>query len=184
MSGGVCRRRGIIRRPLAAFGPPHHHSGRGLLEAHSLRVNWTGRKSMTTNSHMFTARGTTFGPFLCCLTPPPTPMSPLSSRRQASSPPLGVCPRRSEGFSCCRSTKPGPCVEMRPPGWTALSLPPSPAGSRGSGWLVALCLQTDGNGQRVRRMCVLERRGGGAKRVSLFSLSAPSPQNNASAATL
>ncbi|MEQ2205735.1 hypothetical protein XENOCAPTIV_011743 [Xenoophorus captivus] len=53
-----------------------------------------------------------------------------------------------EGFSCCRSTKPGPCVEMQPPGWAVLSLPTSPAGSRGSSWLVALCLQTDGNGQR------------------------------------
>lgn len=53
-----------------------------------------------------------------------------------------------EGCSCCRSTKPDPCVEMQPPGWAALSLPTSPAGSWGSSWLVALCLQTDGNGQR------------------------------------
>ncbi|MEQ2187867.1 hypothetical protein GOODEAATRI_009128 [Goodea atripinnis] len=37
---------------------------------------------------------------------------------------------------------------MQPPGWAVLSLPTSPAGSRGSSWLVALCLQTDGNGQR------------------------------------
>ena len=59
----------------------------------------------------------------------------------------------------CGSTKPGPCVEMQPPGWAVLSLPTSPAGSRGSSWLVALCLQTDGNGQRSGQ--VENRRGGG-----------------------
>lgn len=59
----------------------------------------------------------------------------------------GTCVQH-EGCSCSRSTKPGPCVEMQPPGWAVLSLPTSPAGSRGSSWLVALCLQTDGNGQR------------------------------------
>lgn len=35
MSVGVCRRQGIIQRPLAAFGhpSPHHHSGIGPLKA-------------------------------------------------------------------------------------------------------------------------------------------------------
>lgn len=84
---------------------------------------------------------------------------------------------------------------MQPPGWAALSLPTSPAGSRGSSWLVALCLQTDGNGQRrggeLERggggiEWTEERRGGGAERVSLFSLSAAlkttSPHNASAAA--
>lgn len=104
-----------------------------------------------------------------------------------------------KGARASRSTKPGPCVEMQPPGWAVLSLPTSPAGSRSSSWLVALCLQTDGNGQR--RGEVENQRGGrggnrmdggcrkgrgGRKGVSLFSLSAvlktTSPHNASAAA--
>lgn len=157
---------------------------------------------MTTNSHMFTVQGTTFGAFCAASFFLPRFYSPRHrvlwkcscSRRElptatpfpptpAPSPPfllaclyhcsvlLGECVEcahpclcvyvcvQYEGCSCCRSTKPGPCVEMQPPGWTVLSLPTSPAGSRGSSWLVVLCLQTDGNGQR--RGEVENRRGGG-----------------------
>lgn len=92
MSGGVCRRQGIIHRPLAAFGhpSPHNHSGirptqslaehtHTMIHTHSFDcescVNWTGRKSMTTNSHMFTVQRTTFGAFCVALSSP----SPLSA---------------------------------------------------------------------------------------------------------
>lgn len=196
---------------------------------------------MTTNSHMFTVRGTTFGAFCAasffrplfysprrwvlwkcscsrrelprqyCNLPHAHTLSsllPLSQRcvfvgvREACTTPVCVCVQY-EGCSCSRSTKPGPCVEMQPPGWAVLSLPTSPAGSRGSSWLVALCLQTDGNGQRrgeVENQRERERRrgeeengrrkekgrGGEGERVSLFSLSAvlktTSPHNASAAA--
>lgn len=161
---------------------------------------------MTTNSHMFTVQGTTFGAFCAASffspsllfstspgimevfmfkarTPPsilqllPHPHPPLPHLSFLLASIIAVCFWESawsvhipacvcvcvqyEGCSCCRSTKPGPCVEMQPPGWTVLSLPTSPAGSRGSSWLVVLCLQTDGNGQR--RGEVENRRGGGGK---------------------
>lgn len=154
---------------------------------------------MTTNSHMFTVRGTTFGAFctasffhpllysprrwviwkcscskrevprLYCKSPPP--FIPLASlievclweRVKRAHPYVCLCVCVCGGCSCSsRSTKPGPCVEMQPPGWAVLSLPTSPAGSRGSSWLVALRLQTDGNGQRSGEVeNQRESRGGG-----------------------
>lgn len=94
MSGGVCRRQGIIRRPLAAFGhpSPHNHSGirptqsqaahtHTMIYTHSFDSgsceNWTGRKSTTTNSHMFTAQRTTFGAF-CVASSSPSPLCSTS----------------------------------------------------------------------------------------------------------
>lgn len=153
---------------------------------------------MTTNSHMFTVLGTTFGAFCAAsffalsfiflvighygsvrvqgknspaniaTLPPPPPLLPLASLTEVcvcwSAWNVHILVRaclrpQYEGCSCSWSTKPGPCVEMQPPGWAVLSLPTSPAGSRGSSWLVALCLQTDGNGQR--RGEVENQRGGG-----------------------
>lgn len=167
---------------------------------------------MTTNSHMFAVRATTFGAFCAAsffffLSPsfllfsaslgitgmllfqarsPPSilqlcfpaipsclSMCVCGRATKACAFPVCVCMHASaqfEGCSCCRSTKPGPCVEMQPPGWAVLSLPTSPAGSRGWSWLVALCLQTDGNGQSREEVGESERWRG--ERVSLFSLSA------------
>ena len=66
---------------------------------------------------------------------------------------------KQQAASSSSSTKAGPCVEMRPLGWDVLSLPTSPAGSLGWRWLVALCLQTDGNGQRRRAKGREEKNG-------------------------
>lgn len=68
--------------------------------------------------------------------------------------------RRGWGRLVLFSTKPGPCVEMQPPGWTVLSLPTSPAGYRGFGagsWPFVSKQMEMGRGE------VEDRRGGGVR---------------------
>lgn len=161
MSGGVCRRQGIIHQPLAAFGhpSPHNHSGTGPTQSleestHTLihtrlilsaLCKLDGEKEYDNKQPYVRSTSNNIGGFLCCLIFPvvlrdagyygnvrvPGKKSPVNIATLFPCSPLlsvcvwgsgcvrvpGVCMLvRFEGCSCCRSTKPGPCVEMQPPG--------------------------------------------------------------------
>lgn len=103
--------------------------------------------------YLFSLQSGYYNNYQCSRHPPPSSPPLLLPPLLFSSTPSEVCVVKCvcgsfKQRAAHSRTKAGPCVEMRPTGWDALSLRTSPAGSQGSSWLVALCLQTDGNGQR------------------------------------
>lgn len=150
----------------------------GIEEQH-LRVLY---RSVFFILYLFSLQSGYYNNYQCSRHPPPSSPPLLLPPLLFSSTPSEVCVVKCvcgsfKQRAAHSRTKAGPCVEMRPTGWDALSLRTSPAGSQGSSWLVALCLQTDGNGQRgeeERRRRDMGRdewkRGRGGERVSLFSL--------------